>query len=77
MSGEAGEEAACHVLPVCKQREAHIQFAVAATRESGHSQGKLVTQLQPWLAPSLPPHICLYPLAHHVSLSWSPSVKRR
>lgn len=77
LCGGAGEEAACHALPACKQREAHIQFAAGARRESGHSQGKLVTKLQPWLTRSLPPHICLYPLAHHVSLSWSPSVKSR
>lgn len=74
--GGAGEEAPCHALQAEGSPSA-VQFAAGAKRKSGQSQGKPVTQLQHWLATSLPPHICLYPLAHHVSLSWSPSVKRR
>lgn len=57
--GGAEEQAACHALPVCKQREAHILFAAGAEvgewSQSGQAGNPASALARSLPAPSLLP----------------------
>lgn len=58
------------MLCLCASEGKPISYSVCSgcKEEEWSQSGQMVTQLQPWLAPALPPHICLYPLARQFIL---------